>query len=171
MLTVQIQRSQDKKEVHFTNLISQSLMILAFSYFNETLCKKSIGPDIFLKTHFNCIITSSRLSFVRSQCIIWSLVGFQWRQGSKHVCGIRQIDKHNNDTGQTMARPEFIPLVKVYYHSMLATIFSQCIDINKNDKNIQKHSVCYLIHLKTASATCISSTLNLYFIFFLTLVH
>lgn len=49
MLTVQIQRNQDKKEVHFTNLISQSLMILAFRYFNETLCKKSIGPDIFLK--------------------------------------------------------------------------------------------------------------------------
>lgn len=23
--------------------------ILAFRYFNETLCKKSIGPDIFLK--------------------------------------------------------------------------------------------------------------------------
>lgn len=49
MLTVQIQRSQDKKEVHFTNLISQSLVILAFRYFNETLCKKPIGPDIFLK--------------------------------------------------------------------------------------------------------------------------
>lgn len=50
MLTVQIQRSQDKKEVHFTNLISQSLIILAFSYFNETFGKKFMGPDIFLIT-------------------------------------------------------------------------------------------------------------------------
>lgn len=63
-----------------------------------------------------------------------------------------------------MARPEFIPLVKVYYHSMLATIFSWCIDINKNDKNIQK-TLCMLFN---PFKNCIS---NMYFEHFKSLFY
>lgn len=41
-------KSRQKRGTLYKPYFSQSLMILAFRYFNETLCKKSIGPDIFL---------------------------------------------------------------------------------------------------------------------------